>query len=219
VRYAARGVENVHDLPMGMAGAKPSPELTPAPRGRKALAGLINAAIMAGPLVLRIRQIRRTSAGGRSQLDRRGGQWWARIPGPAMRLIEEQIGTPGARAAGLRTVDRRTAQRVALWRTVVVALAQLAIDVLQRRVFGVRPSTSDATQADLGRELQAIKAAHANDPDARNHAIMQLYKERKLDVEIPIWRPVAGVAGSMLINRWLRRRLAPTVVVVRAPVD
>jgi hypothetical protein len=202
-----------------MAGAKSSPKLTPAPRARKALAGLINAAIMAGPLVLRIRQIRRDSSDGRSQLDRLGGQWWARVPGPAIRLIDEQLGTPGAWAAGLRTVDRRTAQRVALWRTVVVALAQLAIDVLQRRVFGVQASTFDSGRADWERELQAIKAAHADDADARNYAIMQLYKERKLDVKIPIWRPIAGIAGSVLINRWLRRRLTPTVVVARDAID
>jgi hypothetical protein len=211
-------MRNGHDSPMGMAGAKSNPQLTAAPRGRRALAGVINAVVIVGPLALRMRHIWRNRGGDHSQLDRHGGRRRARIAGPTTRLIEEQIGTPGAWVAGVRTVDRRTAQRVALWRSVVLLLAQLAIDALQHRLFAVQAATSDAGQADLKSELQAIEATHADDPDARNHAIMQLYKERKLDVKVPIWRPLAGIAGSVLINHWLRRRLAPTVVVVRDPV-
>jgi hypothetical protein len=197
---------------MAIIGAE-TPELTPAPRGARLLAAMIDAATIGVPSFLYMRRAQR-SADGRAQLGKLGGQW-NRVIGPVRASLDQQVGSPGGWVVGLRTIDSRTGRRVALWRTLVLALARIAMGMLQRRTFGVNTPTSQAEHASFARELEAIKHAHPDDPEARNDAMMRLYRERerRVDVNLFGWRMLAGIVGSVLVNQWLRRRLAPTVVV------
>jgi hypothetical protein len=177
------------------------------------LAAIIDAATIGVLSALCIRWIRRGARDGHPRFERLGGRWWTRVFSSATAVLDQQIGSPGDLILGLRTVDSRTGRRVALWRTLALVLAQAAVQELRRRAFGVRPPISQAEHAQLAREVQAINDNHPDDPDARHHATMRLYAERRVDVKFTGWRMLAGVVGAALVNQWLRRRLAPTVVV------
>ncbi len=200
---------------METTGAEPSAKPTPAPRGREALASLIDMVTIGLPYALFARRAA-GGAEGRALRGAAGGRWelWGRVFNWVRPALDEQVGSPGAWIVGLRTVDSRTGRRVALWRTLVLTLARAATGELQRRAVGVRSSVAEAEHAKFARELRAIREAHADDPDARNDAIKRLYSERGgVDVRFNPLRVLGGVAGGVLANRWLRRRLAPTVVV------
>jgi hypothetical protein len=191
--------------------APQTPQLTPAPRGREMLAAVIDMAAIGVPYALYIRQAAR-SAGGREGLQKLGGRP-GRVLDGARLLISEQIGSPGARIAGVRTVDSRTGRRMALWRTLVIVLARVLTGELQRRAAGARAPISQADAAESAREMRSIMEAHADDDDARRLALAHYFDERRIDAHIG-WRTLAGVVAAALVNHWLRRRLAPTTVIV-----
>ncbi len=191
------------------------PTAKPAPRGREGLASLIDMVTIGLPYALFARRAAR-GADGRA-LGRAAGGRWGRVFNWARPALDEQVGSPGAWIVGLRTVDSRTGRRVALWRTLALTLARAAIGELQRRAVGVRSPAVEAEHATLARELQAIKDAHPDDPGARADAIKRLYSERGgIDVRFNPLRVLGGVTAATFANRWLRRRLAPTVVIVTA---
>ncbi len=195
---------------MAITRAESNPQLTPASRKREALAAIIDMAAIGVPHSLYMSRAQRT-ASGRARLEKLGGRW-NRASNIARPVLDEQIGSPGVWIIGLRTVDSRTGRRVALWRTLVLALARVLSWELGRGALGVRPPLSKPERADLAREMQAIRDAHADDDEARQLAMMRLYQERRVDVKLG-WRWLAGLAGAVFVNHWLRRRLAPTVVV------
>jgi hypothetical protein len=183
-------------------------EIDPAPRWRRMLAGAVDAAIGGGVVWLSRRRL--------SGVDARAKRWMLWF-GPTSEFVREQLGSPGEWIVGVRTVDRRTGRRVALWRTVTLVLARVVVDEIQRNTSGVPSPIPEAQHAELARELQAIKDAHPDDPDARNQATMRLYKERQVDFaggQPAGWRMLAGIVGGVAVNRWARRQLAPTVDVV-----
>jgi hypothetical protein len=210
-------VSTYDDLTMGTAGAETSPGPTPAPRGRQALAGIIDMAAIGVPYALYARWAQRSADG--HALGKLAGGRWNRVINCAMPLLDEQIGSPGAWIVGVRTVDSRTGRRVALWRTLVVVLARTAVGALQRRALGVRPPISEVEHAELARERRAIQDTYRDDPDARNDAMMRLYERRKVNFKPTGWRILAGVVGLVFVNQGLRRCLAPTVVVSRRSQD
>jgi hypothetical protein len=201
---------------MGMADDETTLEPTPAPRARQALAGMIDAATLGAPFALYRWRIAR-SGEGRVKGERLDG--WNRVFTAATRLADEQVGSPGSRIVGLRTVDSRTGRRVAFWRSLVVVLAEAATRELSRRAFGVRPPISEAQRAEWARQMQALEDAHPEDGDARREAIARLYEERQVHVRFTGRRMLAGIVAPALINHWLRRRLAPTIVVSRDPAE
>ncbi|MGA2452529.1 MAG: hypothetical protein ABSG93_03330 [Solirubrobacteraceae bacterium] len=190
--------------------------LEPAPRARRALADLIDTAVMALPAVLYWRRAWRARKSGQQAAS---PPRWTRALGPAVTVLGEQVGTPGAWIMGVRTVDRRTGRRIALWRTLAVALARVATQVLSRRLTPRPAVPSDAEHQQRRRQVEAIEARHPDDEDARNAELMRHYAEHRMNVTIGIWPPLAAALGSTLVNRSLRRRLAPTLVVSRRPAE
>jgi hypothetical protein len=164
-----------------------SEQPVPAPRARRALAGIINTAILAIAAALWIRRRSRDA-----QIDHVLELRRLRMLGPASDLFVAQLGSPGGWVAGLRTVDRRTGRPVTLWRTLAVALLKAATEACRRRLVPAPP----VPPAISGSEEENVRQFDANR-----------------------WRWLAAVAVPALINSRLRRRLAPTVVVVWPPRD
>jgi len=205
---------------MDTTGAEPTPSPTPAPvpapRARKALAGLIDAAVLALPAVLYLGRALR--AGGADRPAARPPAW-TRVLTPAVGVLGEQVGTPGSWIMGVRTVDRRTGRRLALWRTLTVALAEVATRVLSQRLTP-RPSfPSDDERRQRLREVEAIKDRYADDEEARNAELMRHHAEHRVNVTVNVWPPLVAGLGSTLVNRSVRRRLAPTLVVSRGHAE
>jgi hypothetical protein len=68
-------------------------------------------------------------------------------------------------------------------------------------------------------EVQAIEDRYADDEEARNTEMMRHYAENRLDVTVSFWPPLVAGLGSALVNRTVRRRLAPTLVVSRGSAE
>jgi hypothetical protein len=162
---------------MDATGAEP----TPAPLVRKALAGLIDAAVLALPTAI---YWRRAWRAGKTEHPAPRPPGWTRMLTPAVAVLGEQLGTPGGWIMGVRTVDLRTGRRLALWRTLTVALTQVATRLLSRRLTP-RP-------------------------------VFPSEDERRQQV---LWQPLVAGLASTLVNRTVRRRLAPTLVVSRGPAE
>jgi hypothetical protein len=191
-------------------------EPTPAPRGSQALAGLIDAAVMALPAAIQMRRAWR-ARGTEGSTARPPG--WMGALAPVAAVLGEQVGTPGGWIVGVRTVDRRTGRRIDLWRTLTVALVQLATRLLARRLTP-RPSLpSEGERRERAREVEAIKERYADDEDALQTELMRHYAEHQMNVTANIWPPLVAGVASALVNRTVRRRLAPTLVVSRAPAE
>jgi hypothetical protein len=181
-----------------------------APRLRRMLAGTTDAAVAVGLTLLD----RRLSA----DRDRPGSKGsanssWLRVLGPTASLVREQMGSPGQRLLGLRTVDRRTGRRVDLWRTLILVGAQAGGQALRRRLApaGRSPRTA-AEQESIGRELRMLRERFAEDPDALQAAMSRHYERHQVTVDVA--RPIGFIVILGLLNSWLRRRLAPTIDVL-----
>ncbi len=69
------------------------------------------------------------------------------------------------------------------------------------------------------REIQAIKERYADDEDALHAELMRHHAEHGVNVTANIWPPIVAGLASALVNRTVRRRLAPTLVVSRGPAE
>ncbi len=200
---------------MSTTDAEPTAEPESAPRGRKALVGLIDAAVMALPAAIQWRRAWR-ARGTERPVARTPG--WMRVLTPAVAVLGEQVGTPGGWIMGVRTVDRRTGRRLALWRTLTVALVQLATRLLAERLTPRPSHPLEEERRQQAREIQAIEERYADDEEARNTELMRHYQEHGINVvSVNIWPPIVAGLASALVNRTVRRRLAPTLVVSRGP--
>jgi hypothetical protein len=182
---AAHGARTGDHLMMDTTDAEMTSKPTPASRVRQALAGLIDAGVTVLPTV--VYGLRAWRARGTERPAARPPDWM-RMLAPAFAVLGEQVGTPGGWIAGVRTVDRRTGRRLALWRTLAVTLVQVATRVLSRRLTPrpVLPSEGE---------------------------------RRQRASEVSFWPPLIAGLGSTLVNRAVRRRLAPTLVVSRRPAE
>jgi hypothetical protein len=178
------------------------------------LAGLIDAATVVVLFARYLRSIWRSGPDAGPGPDPVGLQRWLRPLAPAVRVLSEQLGTPGGWIVGLRTVDRRTGRRVALWRSLAVALLGAVTEAVRRRLTPASPPISESEHEDFVREVQAIRERHADDRQLLGEE-NRLYEERRIGVNL--WRWLPATVGPALINSRLRRRLAPTVVVVSRP--
>jgi hypothetical protein len=174
------------------------------------LAGLINAAIFGGASALWLLRNSRNAGVDHMNVQRR-----LRLFAPAVSVLGEQLGTPGGWIVGLRTVDRRTGRRVALWRTLTVALLKAATEAARRHLMPARPEISESEQEDFKRELRAISERYGDDGMRLQEATKRFYEQRRFEPNHSRWLAAAVVPA--LINSRLRRRLAPTVVVVWPP--
>jgi hypothetical protein len=198
------------------ADAETTSKPTPAPRIRQALAALIDATVMALPTA--IYAGRAWSARGTGRRAARPPDW-TRMLAPMAAVLGEQVGTPGGWIMGVRTVDGRTGRRLALWRTLTVALVQVATRLLSRwlRPRPVRPSADERRRQAV--EAEAIKERYADDEQARNTELMRHYAEHRVNTTVSFWPQIVAGLGATLVNRTVRRRLAPTLVVARRPAE
>jgi uncharacterized RDD family membrane protein YckC len=90
---------------------------------------------------------------------------------------------PGSRIVGVRLVDLDTGARVGVRQAVVREGVRWILKLAIRRAtapFEPRARTRPPID-DLRETIQALTREHADDPGARDHAIMALYKERQVN--------------------------------------
>ncbi len=197
-----------------MAGMQAGPEPVPATGAQKALAGVVDMAFGAA-LVGASWWWRNRRAGAAGRQEMAGGVRKLALLAPLKTIFDEQLGSPGAWVAGVRTVDKRTGRRVALWRTVLIVSARVGMRAAAERFTKPTPPLSEADKAEIARETQAIQERFADDEDARNAALMAHYREYHKPVEVNLVGPMAIALGSSVLNSRLRRHLAPTMLVGR----
>jgi hypothetical protein len=175
-----------------------------APRGRRSLAGTVDGAFVAGAAWLTLRRRGRGEGAVQGRMPR--------ATRAASEALAQQLVTPGQLLAGVRTVDRRTGARLALWRSLASVAVAGAADVAARTLVGAE--TSVAPDADDVADIARIRAQHAGDPDAPGAALAESHRahEARIDTRRAIAVPVA----LAVVERRLRRRIAPTVVVRRS---
>jgi hypothetical protein len=167
------------------------------------LASAVDSAIVGGAVWI---ARRRSVSGG---IDRAAG--WGRLFGPASELVHQQIGSPGQRLLGLRTVDRRTGRRLELWRTLALLGADVGGWLLMRRVAPA-PLTASQERDRLTflDELNAIQQRHSDDPGAREAARQRLFERQPPSGPAILARTAGPILVVGLLKNRLRRRLAPT---------
>jgi len=195
-------------------GGDGGPELVPATRAQKALGGAVDAAF-AVALAAVSWWWRSRGAGAADGSQMAGRMRLLALLTPLKAIVDEQLGSPGAWVAGVRTVDERTGKRVALWRTVLIVSARVGMRAAAQRLAKPSPPISGAEQEQRARELQAIRARFPDDEDARNAALMDHYREHQKPVQANFAGPLAITLGSAVVNNRLRRHLAPTKLVGR----
>lgn len=183
------------------------------PLARRMLAGLIDAAVVSLPAIRQMRRAMRAAGAGGTAAKAPG---WTQALSAVFEIVGEQVGTPGERIMGVRTVDKRTGRRVVLWRSLVLATVRIGARLLGRRLKPRPAVSSQAEHRQRADEIQAIKERYADDEDARNAALMRYYSEHRVNVRANVWPVFAAGMVPALLNLWIRRRLAPTVVVARA---
>jgi hypothetical protein len=192
--------------------ASDAPAAAPAPRARQMLATAIDVALgwaIAWRLHDRPTEPR---AAGRVVRVR-----WITVVGPSSDLVRQQLGSPGQRVARVRTIDRRTGARVALWRTLAVILTSLAGDAISKRnALGDDPEL-ELERKRLAREALEIRESHADDVEARNAALLEHYRQH--DQNVDLGSRVAPLMAVGLLTSFLRRRLTPTIEVSVRPRD
>jgi hypothetical protein len=136
------------------------------------------------------------------------------VPGD---LLREQVRSPGQRLLGLRTVDRRTGRRVALWRTLLIAGQGIAGQELARRLRPELGSAERERQREaFTTEMQAIMQRHPEaspEREAERRALFERYPPGGFGSP-ELLRAIGPALAVGLVNRRLRRHLAPTVEVL-----
>jgi hypothetical protein len=178
-----------------------SEETSPAPRWRRALAGLADVAIVVGVAWLRRR---------RGDARAPGGARLASLSGSAGERIREQLGSPGQRLFGVRTVDRRTGERVALWRTLLLFGARAGGELLVRRL--VQTPERERERERFMEEMRALNERHPPGSPGRDAELSAL-TERSPGPVIANPAPAMAAALAMALINSRLRRLAPTTEV------
>jgi hypothetical protein len=185
------------------------PTLRRAPLSRRALAGLMDAALWGVPTGLALRRMRRGANGPEQGAAAARAREATRI---GWSVLGEQFGTPGQWIMGLRTVDRRTGTRLALWRSLAVPTVKVAGGAIAGRLASAdHAPPPDPREREL--ELRAIREAHHGDEEATNAALAEHYRSHRappIDLKRKLYIPLA----LGLLHSQVRRRLAPTTVVV-----
>jgi hypothetical protein len=178
------------------------PQVIPASRRRSIVAALLDVCFTAAPALLLARGGRPAPAFTR----------WTRLSSLALELVREQVGSPGQRLLGLRTVDKRTGRRVEMWRSAVVLAVGVAGRQLARRLTPpVQTAEHEREREGFMLELQALEARHPGDPQAREAERIELFQRYPPPVTINLWRTAGPSLAAGLLTSRLRRWLAPTV--------
>jgi hypothetical protein len=189
-------------------------ELELASGSRRAAAGSLDAAIIGATLYVRHRV-----RGPRTFADRpkRSPAREAAMTLLGDTALRERVGSPGERLLGVRTVDRRSGEPLALWRVAVLTAAAVAVRLL--RMCLMPDPVSDEQRLGnerFAREVADLRARHADDSDALNAAMIELWRERPIPpVSVDVRRSLGVALALALVSRRLQRSLAPTAVVRR----
>ncbi len=176
-----------------------------APRWRRTLAGLLDAGLVAA-----LAWVIRARAGDSKEAARRLG-WLRFVPAEALR---EQVRTPGQRLLGVRTVDRRTGRRVAVWRTaLLVGVASGGHAAVRRIVPDDAGSEREAESRAISEQLDEIRRS-APTAEAQREQMAAVFERHKRPAGREAGQAMAAALGVSLITARLRRRLAPTVEVL-----
>ncbi len=183
-----------------------------APRWREMLAGLLDVSLVGGLLWL----VRRQQGGAAAAAERL--RWLRYVPADALR---EQLRTPGQRLLGIRTVDRRTGQRVALWRTLALVGVAGGSQLIVNRLKPPDTPAQEREREAFVEEMQAIMRRHPQrspERDAERQALLARHQSTLPGRDLQRALALTFLAG--LVTRRLRRRLAPTrEILVRRRVD
>jgi hypothetical protein len=194
------------------------PAAVAAPRSRRMLAGAIDSATafaigrglkrFGGP---------RPPAGGDRPDGRAAATLALGVLGPSSDLVRQQLGSPGQRVLGLRTVDRRTGERVARSRTLLLVALGIADQALAARQKPGPDPQLEAEQERFRSEIAAIHERHRDDPAARDAALRRAYEQRPGPVKIDLAHLPVPRLAVVLLAAIARRRLAPTTEVLVRP--
>ncbi len=174
-----------------------------APLWRRTGAGLLDAAVFAGG----------STRARRTGLVREGGLIERQLIPALPDVLREQLRMPGQLLFGIRTVDRRTGKRVALWRTfALAAVAATGRELVRRLAFPESPELDRERQA-FNAEIHEIFRGHPQDSPEREAALREASARQR-----GLWPSAARAMGPSLLvgllSSGLRRRLAPTVEVL-----
>jgi hypothetical protein len=127
---------------------------------------------------------------------------------PASALLRQQFGSPGQRLLGLRTVDRRTGQRMGPLRSLSMFGVGVGGVLATRRFIPLETPEHVRERGRMKAEMKAIAQRHPHDPETRRQELLALFGR----TEVPSAGPMlAASVGVGLVNALLRRRIAPTV--------
>ncbi len=181
-----------------------------APRSRETLAGLIDAGAGIGVMVL----LARVARGREEPWPTIAQTPPGRVAGVAIAVLSQQGLGPGSLIAGVRTVELATGRRPPLRNTLVLLGVNAATQQLAKRIAGVPPQVSEEERERDRRELQDIWEGHREDPDGRREALIAHYRSMPVERRMHVGRVLAPSAAQALVMRLLKRRLAPTAVVL-----
>jgi hypothetical protein len=176
-------------------------EITPARGWQRLAAGVVDMAIAAAAVWGLQRRFSKVPPGG-----------WSLEPW--VELVRQQLGSPGQRLLGLRTVDKRTGRRIELWRSLVVLAASSSGQMIVRRLRP-RPTPEQESEHERFRvELRRIHDRYPEDSAGRDEEMRALFGSYPGPLTVKVWRSIAPVVAVALINLGLRRRLAPTTEIL-----
>jgi hypothetical protein len=178
-----------------------------APRWRQALSGVADAAIAAG-VGWGVRRAGRVPVGTSAR--------WLRLLGPSSELVREQLGSPGQRLLGLRTVDRRTGRRVEPWRSGVLFAIGVAGQMILVRLRPPADTPEQERERErFGQELRALLERHPQGSPEFAAEREALFERCGSGLPNHLSAMPAAIALGIAVRR-LRRHLAPTIETLAA---
>jgi hypothetical protein len=177
--------------------------ITTAPRWRRLLAGLVDGAILDGARWAARRGSPRAARGRPSKV--------LQLLDPAAELASQQLGSPGQLLLGLRTVDRRTGERVLVQRSLLAFWLGAGAQLLFRRVIPLETPEHRRERKRVMAEAKLITERHREDVEARQAELIALFKSSQAPNVLPA---MAIVMPAGVVSGWLRHRIAPTVQIL-----
>jgi hypothetical protein len=94
-----------------------------------------------------------------------------------------------------RRVDARTGAAPSLRQTIVVLGTREALRWLLDRLLPRPGAAQRRTQPELAREIERVRALHADDPSAQQEATMELFRQRPVVKVSAVAMPARALAG------------------------
>lgn len=154
----------------------------------------------------------------RQSLELRAALWGASA---GLAVANRNWRGPGFRVVGLRRVDARTGGIVSVRSALIGVSFDQVWQVATRPLFGSRARHQRDRVSALGPQLRAVERKYADDPQARQRAVMEFYKANTVSPFAGCGWQLAGPVVSQLIialgsrgGRTVRDRITGISVVV-----